>query len=175
MRATQSQSRPSQSQTQPSNAQQQQQQTQSQQYLPPPADSTHLSPPSDPPFPPQRADSPSYQLQAEAHAHPEQQYPHFTGNAFDMPLDPALIHSATHLANLPPSPFLSAQNTQHAALLGEDVANPFAAPDGRASIGIVANEYAHTGGPARRPLRARAEMRRRLDGVARYAWRGAVS
>lgn len=177
MRATQAQSRPSQSQTQPSNAQQQQQQqTQNQQYLPPPADPTHLSPPSDPPFPPQRADSPSYQLQAESHTHPEQPYPHFASNAFDMPLDPALIRSATHLANLPPSPFLSAQHTQHAALLGDDAANPFAAADGSAAIATaVATEYAHTGGPARRPLRARAEMRRRLDGVARYAWRGAVS
>ena len=88
-----------------------------------------------------------------------------------MPLDPALIHSASHLADLPPSPFLAAQNTQHATdLLGEDGPGAFGAPAGSA---VAASEYAHTGGPARRPLRARAEMRRRLDGVARYAWRGA--
>jgi GNAT superfamily N-acetyltransferase len=176
MRATQSQSRPSQSQTQPSNAQQQQQ-TQSQQYLPPPADPTHLSLPSDPSFPPQRADSPSYQLQVEAQVHPDQSYPPFTGNAFDIPLDPALIHSPSRLADLPPSPFLAAENTQHTTHLGEDVPNFFNTSNGSASGGAVANstavEYAHTGGPARRPLRARAEMRRRLDGVARYAWHGA--
>ncbi|KAF3004856.1 hypothetical protein E8E13_005097 [Curvularia kusanoi] len=190
MRANQPHSRPSQPQTQPSSIQSQQQQpqhsqTQTRQYLPPPADSTHLSPPSNPPFSTHRADSPGYQLQAEAQGQPDHAYPHFpTADAYDMPLDPALVHGATptqHLANLPPSPFLAAQSTAQQGpqppLLGNDATQPHSAnqldPSSTTSSTMPADLSTnatpqHAGGPARRPLRARAEMRRRLDGVARY-------
>ena len=118
--------------------------------------------------PQDRADSPSYQIQLETQQqHPQHQqqppYPHFTTETYDLPLDPALMQGVQHLAELPPSPFLAAQGQNGDAQLGGiDLPDAPPAPD----------TYAHTGGPQRRVPTARAEMRRRLDRVARYGRRG---
>nr|GFD58771.1 hypothetical protein [Tanacetum cinerariifolium] len=61
----------------------------------------------------ERADSPSHQLQLEAQQHqqhPQPAYPSYENDAYDMPLDPALMQGVQHLADLPPSPFLAAQS-----------------------------------------------------------------
>jgi hypothetical protein len=81
-----------------------------------------------------------------------------------MPLDPALMQGAQpdlRLADLPPSPFLTALDQNGDAQLdGLDLPD---APDA----------FGHTPGPERRAPTARAEMRRRLDRVARYGRRKA--
>ncbi|KAF3033520.1 hypothetical protein E8E11_000890 [Didymella keratinophila] len=153
---------------------------QQQQYSPPSNDQLptimlHYSqPPSD------RADSPSYQLQLEAQQQPPQPtYPAYGSETYDMPLDPALMQGVQHLADLPPSPFLAAQRGNSDAHVsgqagGQAVPLPDAPPNGysRTRNNTSDGSYAHTGGPQRRPS-ARAEMRRRLDRVARYGRRDA--
>jgi GNAT superfamily N-acetyltransferase len=150
MRANQSRS------SQPSNNQQQ--------YSPPVNEQQHLSPPAPTHFPhPQptdRGDSPSSQLRIEA-AQQHHTYPQYS-NEYDMPLDPALIQSVRpdlSLADLPPSPFLAAQG-QNGDAQSVDINLPDAP-----------NSFGHTAGPERRAPTARAEMRRRLDRVARYGRR----
>ena len=161
MRANQSRA------SQPTNGQQQQHHPQ--QYSPP-ANDQHIPPPAIPHFSQHqatdRADSPSYQLKLEAQQqHPHQPtYPLYSDDTYDMPLDPALMQGVQRLADLPPSPFLAAQGQNgNAQVGGTDL------PDAPAS------SYGHTGGPQRRAPSARAEMRRRLDRVARYGRRGAGS
>lgn len=133
---------------------------QQQQYSPP-EDDSHLTPPPVPQFslhsPTQRAESPSYQLQAETHQ--VSTFPTFSSDTFDMPLDPALMQGVQHLADLPPSPFLTAQGTDNGAMqqTGQHQSAVSQEPS-----------YEHTGGPQRRTPRARAEIRQRLHRVARY-------
>ncbi|KAF2630195.1 hypothetical protein BU25DRAFT_408770 [Macroventuria anomochaeta] len=139
-----------------------------QQRYSPPANDQHISPPAITHFSQHqatdRADSPSYQLQLEAQQqHPQQPtYPPSSNDRYDMPLDPALMQGVQHLADLPPSPFLAAKGQNGDAQSG-GLDLPDAPPD----------TYGHTGGPERRAPSARAEMRRRLDRVARYGRRGA--
>ncbi|KAF1365081.1 hypothetical protein EJ07DRAFT_161194 [Lizonia empirigonia] len=153
MRANQSRS------SQPANGQQQYSPSENDEHFSPPAINHFSQHPST-----DRADSPSYQIQIEAAQHPQQPqqptYPQYTNGAYIMPLDPALMHGVHPLADLPPNPFLAAQNqTADDQLGGPDV------PEAPAA-------YAHTGGPQRRAPNARVEMRRRLDRVARYGRRG---
>jgi RimJ/RimL family protein N-acetyltransferase len=153
MRANQSRS------SQPTNGQQQ--------YSPPANERPDLPRPAISHFLPHqsidRADSPSHQLQIEAaKQHPT--YPQFSTDTYNMPLDPALMQGAQpdlRLADLPPSPFLTALDQNGDAQLdGLDLPD---APDA----------FGHTPGPERRAPTARAEMRRRLDRVARYGRRKA--
>lgn len=148
---------------------------QQQQYSPPSNDQlqpmAHYSqPPSD------RADSPSYQLQLETQQqHQQPTYPPYSNETYDMPLDPALMQGVQHLADLPPSPFLAAQSRNgDTHLVSQDRPLLDAPANGYTQTRNNASDssYAHTGGPQRRPS-ARAEMRRRLDRVARYGRRDA--
>ncbi|KAF9700893.1 hypothetical protein EKO04_000578 [Ascochyta lentis] len=115
-----------------------------------------------------RADSPNFPAQLEVTQHAQQSpqpqqptFPQYPNDTYDMPLDPALMRGVQHLADLPPSPFLAAQSQKGDARLGG-----LDQPD-------ASEPYRHTGGPQRRAPTARAEMRRRLDRVARYGRRGA--
>lgn len=145
---------------------------QQQQYSPPSNDQ-HISPSMTHSSQHQsndRADSPGYQLQLEAQQqHPQHStYSSYGNDAYGMPLDPALMQGVQHLADLPPSPFLAAQTQNGDAQLGG-----LDLPDAPQHVNGLQNGYAHTGGPQRRAPGARAEMRRRLDRVARYGRRGA--
>lgn len=156
MRANQSRS------SQPANGQQPQQQ----QYSPP-ANDQHVSPPAIAHFPAHqpadRPDSPSHQLELEARQQLPQRptYPHYSTNTYNMPLDPALVQGVQHLADIPPSPFLAAQGQNGDAQLG-----------GLNLPNASHEAFGHSGGPERRAPTARAEMRRRLNRVARYGRRG---
>ncbi|KAJ4384727.1 Protein spt10 [Didymella sp. IMI 355093] len=123
------------------------------------------------------ADSPSYQLQLETQQqHQQPTYPSYSNDAYDMPLDPALMQGVQHLADLPPSPFLAARGESgDAHPKGQDSPRPDAPRNDYAHARNNApdSSYAHTGGPQRRAPSARAEMRRRLDRVARYGRRDA--
>ncbi|KAJ4334767.1 Protein spt10 [Ascochyta clinopodiicola] len=146
--------------------------TNGQRQYSPPANDQHISPPAATRFSQHQAsnsaDSPSYSAQVEVtqlpqHSPQPQQPPYsqYPNDTYDMPLDPALMRGVQHLADLPPSPFLAAQGQDGEPHLGE-----LDLPDAPAS-------YGRTGGPQRRAPTARAEMRRRLDRVARYGRRGA--
>jgi GNAT superfamily N-acetyltransferase len=147
---------------------------QQQQYSPPSSDQLQPTPQYSQPLS-DRADSPSYQLQLEAHQQHHPAYPAYGSETYDLPLDPALMQGVQHLADLPPSPFLAAQVANGDAHAGnQDVPLPDAPPNGypQTRNNASGGSYAHTGGPQRRPS-ARAEMRRRLDRVARYGRRDA--
>ncbi|KZM22663.1 Protein spt10 [Ascochyta rabiei] len=146
--------------------------TSGQRQYSPPANDQHISPPATNHFSQHQAtdpaDSPSYPPQVELTQHPQpspqpQQptYPQYPNDTYDMPLDPALVRGVQHLADLPPSPFLAAQGQSGDSHLGG-----LDLPDAPES-------YRRTSGPQRRAPTARAEMRRRLDRVARYGQRGA--
>ncbi|CAE7176808.1 Tyrosinase multi-domain protein [Pyrenophora teres f. teres] len=112
------------------------------------------TPPSlfSPSQPPRRSDSPSSQLQLEASQHQGSfaQFPQH--NQYDMPVDPALmegVQTGNSLADLPPSPFLTAQGANSLPQLGhlEQHVDP------------SLNERAPT---------AAEEMRRRLNRANQY-------
>ncbi|KAH6637671.1 hypothetical protein C7974DRAFT_389962 [Boeremia exigua] len=140
---------------------------QHQQYSPP-ANDQNVSPAAMTQYAPDqaadRANSPSYQLQSETQQQRSQQPPYsqYANDTYDLPLDPVLMQGVQHLADLPPSPFLAAQTQNEDQQLG-----------GHILLEASTNSYEHTGGPQRRVPSARAEMRRRLDRVARYGRRGA--
>lgn len=148
---------------------------QQQQYSPPSSDQLpplpHYSQPSS-----GRTDPPDFQLQPEAQQkHSQPAYSAYASEAYDIPLDPALMQGVQRLADLPPSPFLAAQSVNgdaHAG--GQDVSLPDVLPSRYAPTRTnpADSSYAHTGGPQRRSS-ARAEMRRRMDRVARYGSRDA--
>lgn len=140
-----------------------------QQQYSPPEDDQHISPPPISQFSrhqsANRAESPGFQIRVEVAQHPNSPqpstYPQYSNATYNMPLDPALMHDVQRLADLPPSPFLAAQGQNGHARLGDiDLPN-------------IPDSYEHTGGPQRRAPTARAEMRRRLDRVARYGRRAA--
>ncbi|KAF1922634.1 histone acetyltransferase Spt10 [Didymella exigua CBS 183.55] len=148
-----------------------------QQYSPPSSDQLPQAMSHLPQHQNTRADSPSYQLQLESQPQqrPQSAYPSYGTDAYDMPLDPALMQGVQHLADLPPSPFLAAQGGSRAAQSGHDVALPDAPQDGyaRTASNASSGSYTNTGGPQRRAPSARTEMRRRLERVARYGRRDA--
>jgi hypothetical protein len=119
----------------------------------PPADMyTHLRP-----SPPPRPDSPSNQLQLEAAQQQDSFPPYPQHNDYNMPLDPALmegIQSNANLAELPPSPFLTA---------GQGLAT--IPPMGK--LDQTASSLLDSRTDERAPT-AREEMRRRLNRVAAY-------
>jgi hypothetical protein len=102
-----------------------------------------------------RPESPSRQLQQEAvQQNAFQQFPQTSG--FDLPVDPALmegLQSDASLADLPPSPFLTAGESA-------DVAIP--------QMGHLESSVSDTSNPEKRAPTAREEMRRRLNRVAAY-------
>jgi hypothetical protein len=119
----------------------------------PPADMyTHLRP-----SPPPRPDSPSNQLQLEAAQQQDSFPPYPRHNDYSMPLDPALmegVQSNENLAELPPSPFLTAgQGLAIIPPMGELDQTTSSLHDPRAD---------------KRAPTAREEMRRRLNRVAAY-------
>ena len=106
---------------------------------------------------PSRQDSPGNQLQLEA-AQQQDSFPQYPQhNGFDMPVDPALmegIQTNTSLADLPPSPFLTAGQ-------GLNGVPPMGELD-------TASSNLHPSGAAERTPTAREEIRRRLNRVAAY-------
>lgn len=115
--------------------------------------------------PPARPDSPSNQLRIESaqHVGPYSQYA--AHNDYDMPVDPALmegIQPGVSLADLPPSPFLTAgQGVSGLPQLGH-----------LDSLGGNLHDQSHMGIDSsrtdERAPTAREEMRRRLNRVAQY-------
>jgi hypothetical protein len=109
------------------------------------------------PTPPPPQDSPGNQLQLEA-AQQQNSFPTYPQHSsYDMPLDPALmegIQADRGLADLPPSPFLTAGQ----------------GPDGVPPMGELEQTSSNlrTSASSERAPTAREEMRRRLNRVAAY-------
>ncbi|KAH7085635.1 hypothetical protein BKA63DRAFT_500051 [Paraphoma chrysanthemicola] len=112
----------------------------------------HLRPNS-----PLRQDSPSHQLQVEA-AQQQVPFPHFPAHTgFDLPVDPALmegIQTNANLADLPPSPFLTAGQEADGGSPMRDLNLPGS---------NIQQKSVHERAP-----NAREEIRRRLNRVAAY-------
>lgn len=108
--------------------------------------------------PPPRPDSPNSQLQIEAARQQNSFPPYLQHSNYELPVDPALmegIQTDANLADLPPSPFLTA---------GQGV-------DGLPQIGELdpTSSKLHELGTGERAPTAREEMRRRLNRVAAYS------